>query len=69
MLVQREARPGTVLRGTMLAQQPKGFYMRAREHGHGPYADMPLRFVSIEKMKEALAQFFDKHLQVSASAR
>ena len=26
-----------------------------------------MRFVSIEKMKEALAQFFDKHLQVRAS--
>ena len=42
------------------------FKLRAREHGRGAYADTPLRFVSIEKMKEALAQFFDKHLQVSA---
>ena len=40
--------------------------MRTREHGRGSYADTPMRFVSMEKMKEALAQFFDKHLQVSA---
>ena len=53
------------------AQQPKEFYMKAREHGRGAYADTPLRFVSIEKMKEALealSQFFDKHLQVHAIA-
>ena len=50
------------------AQQPKAFYMKAREHGRGAYADTPLRFVSIEKMKEALSQFFDKHLQVHAIA-
>ena len=48
------------------AQQPKELYMKAREHGRGPYADTPMRFVSMEKMKEALAQFFDKHLQVRA---
>ena len=30
------------------------FKLRAREHGRGAYADTPLRFVSIEKMKEAL---------------
>ena len=40
------------------------FKLRAREHGRGAYADTPMRFVSIEKTKEALAQFFDKHLQV-----
>ena len=39
-----------------------------REYGRGSYADTPMRFVSIEKMKEALAQFFDKHLQVSVMA-
>ena len=48
------------------AQQPKQLHMRTREHGRGSYADRPMRFVSMEKMKEALAQFFDKHLQVSA---
>ena len=48
------------------AQQPKQLHMRTREHGRGSYADTPMRFVSMEKMKEALAQFFDKHLQVSA---
>ena len=44
------------------------FKLKAREHGRGAYADKPMRFVSIEKMKEALAQFFDKHLQVSVRA-
>ena len=42
------------------------FKLKPRDHGRGAYADKPLRFVSIEKMKEALAQFFDKHLKVSA---
>ena len=46
------------------AQQPMQLHLRARKHGRGPYSDTPMRFVSIEKMKEALAQFFDKHLQV-----
>jgi hypothetical protein len=44
------------------------FKLRAREHGRGSYANTPLRFVSIEKMKEALAHFYDKHLQVNARA-
>ena len=34
----------------------------------GSYENTPLRFVSIEKMKEALAHFYDKHLQVNARA-
>ena len=46
------------------AEEHAHFKLRAREHGRGAYADTPIRFVSIEKMKEALAQFFDKHLQV-----
>ena len=50
------------------AQQPVQLHMRAREHGRGAYADTPMRFVSIEKMKEALAQFFDKHLQGTEGA-
>ena len=50
------------------AQQPTQLHMKAREHGRGAYADTPIRFVSNEKMKEALAQFFDKHLQVSIMA-
>ena len=48
------------------SQQPTQLYMKARKHGRGAFADTPIRFVSIEKMKEALAQFFDKHLQVRA---
>ena len=39
------------------AQQPKQLHMRTREHGRGSYADTPMRFVSMEKMKEALAHF------------
>jgi len=42
--------------------------MKPREHGRGAYADTPMRFVSIKKMKEALAQFFDKHLQGTEGA-
>ena len=47
------------------AKEHAHFKLKRREHGRGSHADTPLRFVSIEKMKEALVQFFDKHLQAS----
>jgi len=40
------------------------FKLKPRKHGRGAYADKPFRFVSIEKAKEAISQFYDQHLKV-----
>lgn len=39
------------------------FKLKPRKHGRGAYADKPFRFVSIEKAKEAISQFYDQHLK------
>ena len=50
-------------------KQPKALYLTEKKHGRGAYANTPIRFVSIEKMKEAISQFYDKHLQVKRASR
>ena len=46
------------------AAEPKQLYLTEKACGRGSYAATPLRFVSIEKMKQAIAQFYDRHLKV-----
>ena len=46
------------------ASQPKALYLTEKSHGRGAYADSPMRFVSIEKSKEAISLFYDRVLQV-----
>ena len=48
--------------------QQAHFQLKPRTHGRGPYANTPFLFVSIEKNKEALASFYDVHLQVRSAA-
>ena len=38
------------------------FKLKPRQHGRGAYADKPFRFVSIEKAKEAISQFYDESI-------
>ena len=46
------------------ARERAHFKLKPREHGRGAYADKPFLFVSIEKTKEAISQFYDQHLKV-----
>ena len=44
------------------------FLLKPRKHGVGAYADTPFLFVSMEKMKEAIAWFYEQHLTVRRAA-